>query len=88
MPSRLYVFIIALSLFTNSGIVMADEEKSQNKTSAKEFTTCPETRPQMCTREYRPVCAKLEDGSMKTYSNGCTACTDPKVVGHYPGACE
>ena len=61
------------------------EEKVSDK---KEFTTCPEPRPEMCTQDYRPVCAKLDDDSMKTYSNGCMACSDPKVIGYHQGACE
>ena len=65
-------------------VAMAEGKGSEQK----EFTACKEPRPQMCTREYRPVCAKRADGSMKTYSNGCTACTDPKVVGYYQGACD
>ena len=40
------------------------------------LTICHELRPQICTMDYQPVCAKLEDGTFKTYSNGCTACTD------------
>ena len=52
------------------------------------MVTCPETRPQICTHEYRPVCAQLQDGSLKTYSNGCTACSDPAVAGYRAGACE
>jgi len=55
---------------------------------AQEMVACPEPRPQICTQDYRPVCAKLRDGSFKTYSNGCTACTDPGVLGHREGACE
>ena len=81
---RILIFITVLSLFAAAEIVMAEEKIP----GEKELKTCPEPRPQMCTREYRPVCAKLDDGSMKTYSNGCTACTDTKVVGYYPGACE
>jgi alkaline phosphatase D len=49
---------------------------------------CPEPRPEVCTQEYRPVCAKLPDGSVKTYSNGCSACTDPAVTGFRQVACE
>ncbi len=52
------------------------------------FTICPEPRPQICTMDYRPVCAQLGDGTFKTYSNGCTACTDPIVTGYREGACE
>ena len=79
------LFIIIVLLITSLAVVAMAEGKGAEE---KEFTACKEPRPQMCTREYRPVCAKLEDGSMKTYSNGCTACTDPKVVGYVPDACE
>jgi hypothetical protein len=57
-------------------------------TGEQEMVTCPEPRPQVCTQDYRPVCAKLKDGSIKTYSNGCIACTDPAVTGFREGACE
>ena len=54
-------------------------------------TMCPERRPEICTQEYRPVCATLESKSstvgQKTYSNGCTACADPKVLSYIDGAC-
>jgi len=50
-------------------------------------TICTEPRPQICTMDYRPVCAQLSDGTFKTYSNGCTACSDPMVTEHREGAC-
>ena len=50
-------------------------------------TLCPETRPQICTREYLPVCGRLADGSRKTYSNGCEACADRQVVAFNADAC-
>ncbi|WP_455202336.1 Kazal-type serine protease inhibitor family protein [Kaarinaea lacus] len=81
---RRYLFIFILLLISFAGTVMAEEKASEEKA----FTTCTEPRPQMCTQDYRPVCAKLNDDSMKTYSNGCMACSDPKVVGYYQGACE
>lgn len=56
--------------------------------STKEMVACPETRPQVCTQDYQPVCAVLQDGSFKTYSNGCNACSDPAVTGYREGACE
>lgn len=53
----------------------------------------------MCTREYFPVCATRDTGvrcvttpcpssEEKTYSNGCTACSDVKVLEYRLGACE
>jgi len=48
---------------------------------------CEEPRPQVCTMDYRPVCASLSDGSSKTFSNGCSACADSRVEGWHDGAC-
>ncbi len=50
-------------------------------------TVCPDTRPMMCTMDYTPVCGTSGDGSTKTYSNGCGACSNPKVVSYVPQAC-
>jgi len=63
------------------------------------YVECTEPRPQVCTREYRPVCARRDTGvrcfttpcpatELKTYGNACSACGDPKVYGYVPGACE
>lgn len=60
---------------------------------------CPEERAQMCTREYRPVCATRDTGircvtapctssEEKTYGNACSACADTKVIEYRAGACE
>ena len=59
-----------------------------SKNMATDLILCPEKRPQMCTREYRPVCAQHKDGSFKTYSSGCTACANPNVIGYRNDACE
>ena len=56
--------------------------------STEELVSCPETRPEVCSQDYRPVCAVLQDGSFKTYANGCNACADPAVTGYREGACE
>ena len=50
-------------------------------------TVCTDPRPQICTREYNPVCARLTNGKDKTYATGCTACSDIKVVSYTLGAC-
>jgi len=57
---------------------------NQNKTS---ITICKEPRPQICTQDYSPVCAKLKSGDYRTYSNGCTSCSDTNVVGYIDKAC-
>jgi len=62
--------------------------KSGEPSGEPETVTCPEPRPQICTQDYRPVCARLADGSLKTYSNGCTACTDSTVESYREGQCE
>jgi hypothetical protein len=57
------------------------------------FHQCPAQRPQMCTLDYNPVCA-IRDAvvqptfDLKTYSNGCSACSDAKVTGYFLGACK
>lgn len=60
--------------------------------------TCLEPRPEICTRDYRPVCASRDTGvrcvttpcessEWQTYGNACSACAEPKVYGYVPGAC-
>lgn len=48
---------------------------------------CADPRPKMCTKDYRPACGQLRDGTRKTYGNACTACSDPQVVTQGAGAC-
>ncbi len=64
------------------------------------FVTCDaEHRPEVCTKEYRPVCAEVDNGvrcittpcdstDQRNFGNACMACADPKVTGHWPVACE
>src|SRR5210317_1480395 len=54
----------------------------------KEMVACTEPRPQVCSQDYRPVCAVTQNGSFKTYANGCSACSDPEVNSYRDGACE
>jgi hypothetical protein len=48
---------------------------------------CEEPRPQICTRDYRPVCAQSGARPSRTASNGCTACSNADVTGYVEGAC-
>jgi len=52
------------------------------------MTPCTEPRPELCTMEYAPACARLESGSFRTYASACSACSDPAVVGYQNGPCE
>jgi hypothetical protein len=50
---------------------------------------CTDPRPQVCTMDYTPVCATLEEtAEMATYANACGACADINVIYHQPGTCE
>ena len=49
---------------------------------------CPETRPEACTMEYDPVCGSLADGSSRTFSNACSACSEPDVTSYVTGECN
>jgi Kazal-type serine protease inhibitor domain len=74
------------SVLMLSGCDKASTEQS-NIAEVEGMTLCEDPRGQMCTRDYRPVCATLELNSHKTYSNGCTACSDPQVIGYQEGGC-
>jgi hypothetical protein len=78
--SLLFVLLIISGCASNT-------EKADRSPDTQAFTACTDPRPQICTMQYDPVCAKLETGS-KTYATDCTACSDPAVSGYYPGACE
>lgn len=65
----------------------------------EKIVQCREPRPQMCTREYRPVCASRDTGvrcvttpcpstEWRTYGNACDACSDKAVYGYREGACK
>lgn len=63
------------------------------------FYHCKTPRPEMCTREYKPVCGHIDTkircvtapcptGKHQTYGNSCSACAQPAVVGYEEGSCE
>ncbi|MES1210039.1 MAG: hypothetical protein ABUS79_29235 [Pseudomonadota bacterium] len=66
--------------------------------ASKGYVACEHPRPEICTQEYRPVCASVEhkincitapcpQPGPREYPNGCAACTDPDVFGYVPGTC-
>jgi hypothetical protein len=44
-------------------------------------------RPQLCTMDFRPVCGHLAAGARRTYSNACSACSQPAVDSYTDGEC-
>jgi len=84
---RLFL-LVSVSLLsascTTSGNTMEQKDKEPG---ALDLIICTEPRPQICTREYDPVCASMQDGSVKTYSTGCTSCSDKEVTGYKKGSC-
>ncbi len=80
MNTRNIPAIMAFALATAGCTHTGTEEKES-------ITACTDPRPQMCTMQYGPVCGTLDDGSEKTYSTDCTACSDAAVTQHRPGEC-
>ena len=59
----------------------------QTGNAATLLSACQSPRPQVCTREFVPVCGKLDSGDLETFDNACSACADEAVEGYYPSAC-
>ena len=84
-----YISLFFLSLLLVACATTSDEPIKRNYEPGElDLILCEEPRPQICTREYNPVCATLKDGGTKTGSTGCTSCSDPEVVGYKMGACS
>ena len=81
--------LVTLSILAVGCATTTGEEKNDmlDEPGALDIILCEEPRPQICTREYDPVCATFQDGTTKTGSTGCTSCSDPQVVGYRKGAC-
>ena len=48
---------------------------------------CQSHRPQMCTREYRPVCGLNMQNQWQNFGNGCSACATAGIKGYNEQAC-
>ena len=80
-----FVFILATAGLT--ACTAAPQSTGDGEPRAAEGF-CADPRPEICTMDYTPVCGQLRDGTEKTYSNGCSACSDIAVESYRPGACE
>ncbi len=86
------IYVLLLAALSQLSISCASyNEKNDindiNEPGALDLILCEEPRPQICTREYNPVCGSLIDGSSRTGSTGCTSCSDSDVVGYTMGVC-
>lgn len=95
-----------LDLLRDRGILGLDVSLPENCGSGidigelgADYMACATPRPEVCTREFRPVCAQRDAAARcaappcdaiepVTMGNACTACSDPEVYGYYPGRCD
>jgi len=82
-----YALFLLLTLFVAVSCSQEATLADNTVQAVSNVVTCSEPRAQMCTREYRPVCATLQNGKQKTYANGCEACADSQVKAYTPDAC-
>ena len=75
-------------LMLSSGLTACNTNNTRTILVAAEGQQCTEPRPEICTRDYRPVCANLKDGSQKTFSNGCSACADANTDSWIESECS
>jgi hypothetical protein len=96
--NNLHKFLL-ISFSTLFIIACSDEQPVEIEVAAQTVTKCTNPRPEMCTMDYRPVCATKDTGvrcvtepcdstEMVTYSNGCSACSDPAVLSYVPDECK
>lgn len=71
-----------LLLITITACTVKPDPKNNN------IVSCKDPRPQMCTMDYNPVCGFISPNQIKTFSNGCGACSDSKVLSHTNNVCQ
>jgi hypothetical protein len=74
--------------FTFGGQIPPSEGKLQ-------AIDCTDPRPEMCTKEYMPVCGQVQvecirapcDPVMQTFGNKCEACANARTISYFEGEC-
>jgi len=90
--------VLSISALAGCGRSVAEETTVARQPELAKYTECREPRPEICYEIYAPVCATRDTGircittpcpstEQRVYSNDCTACADPKVIGYHPGKC-
>ena len=88
MRPRFLGLVTAMVLLALSNLLVGCNENKNS--SSRSEVVCPSpkpTGPVPCTMDYRPVCGTFADGGSSTFSNGCSACADPRVVSYSEGTC-
>ena len=101
VSQTLQAFLIAIVVAAPClGLGCQSAESTPSIAEAPRVTIeCVDPRPELCTQDYRPVCGLRDTGircvttpcdsaEWKTYSNACTACSDPKMERYRSGACD
>ena len=86
-----YKFLLSVILLTGCAGIQQNDMTPSPKDAAPGSTDvilCENPRPQMCTREYAPVCATLSNGTQQTYATACTSCSDTSVISYVDGECS
>lgn len=78
-------YLMAMALFVLSAC-SANETPTANQQQQNRIF-CQEPRPMICTMDYQAVCGEKKDQTKKSYSNACSACSNPEVVSYVPDAC-
>ena len=88
---------LACALLVNAAFACARMNSTRPDTANLLFV-CAEPRPEICTQHFDPVCARRDTGircvttpcdsyELQTFPNGCSACSDLKVLDYRYPAC-
>jgi hypothetical protein len=84
---RSFVFTGLLLALTGCGANQPAAPAPEVQQVVDSRVECSDPRPQVCTMEYAPVCARLVAGGEQTYSSPCNACADDAVASYSSGTC-
>jgi len=68
--------------------LVPDLESHGSASSGEGLLPCQDPRPEVCTQQYDPVCARHKNGTYQSYANACMACSYPEVQAYRADACE
>lgn len=80
----LKIVVISFASLTVYSCAYTQDDKFDDK----KLTKCVSPKPEVCTKEYKPVCGFEADGNYKTFSNACMACSVAEINAYDDGACK